>query len=37
MYRLREIGFPLNLWVGSQVGFENRDSKLYHLLLSSFS
>jgi hypothetical protein len=25
-YRLRVIGFPLNLWVGSQVGTENRDS-----------
>jgi hypothetical protein len=26
MYRLRVIGFPLNLWVGSQAGPENRDS-----------
>jgi hypothetical protein len=35
--RLRVIGFPLNLWVGSQVGLENRDSKPYHLLLKLIS
>jgi len=35
--RLRVIGFPLNLWVGSSVGLENRDSNLYRLLLSCFS
>ncbi len=26
IFRLRVIGFPLSLWVGSKVGLENRDS-----------
>jgi hypothetical protein len=35
MYRLRVIGFPLNLWVGSLAGLENRDSySAIHFLIN---
>jgi hypothetical protein len=36
MYRLRVIGFPLNLWVGSQAGPENRDSDSASYFLINF-
>jgi hypothetical protein len=36
MYRLRVIGFPLNLWVGSQAGPDNRDSDSANYFLINF-
>lgn len=36
IFRLRVIGFPLSLWVGSKVGLENRDSNPTNYFLANF-
>lgn len=36
IFRLRVIGFPLSLWVGSKVGLENRDSNPTIYFLANF-